>query len=316
LLPRGPYPLSLGRGNARALFLRAGPEGPLSGEEGPLPADPWVILNYPREAWRDPRCEVFRWDRFPEILIFDTASYGVQDRFFKRLAFFVEKAGFRGRLAQDREIAALHGWNAHDYRAEALAEFFELARRSSFPLLPEERELEGLLLKAGLLRLEGGEIRSGKGALLSISRESPAYLRNRFMVHEGFHGLYFTDREFRDWSRRRWENFPPGPRDFIRAVFESQSYDTEDGDLMVNEFMAYLLQQGLPEAPAYFGEALAGRIAASWRRGVLPPGRGPYWPELGRAFGDEAAAFSAYAEERWGLSAGRVWRVLSPGGRP
>jgi len=59
----------------------------------PIPADPGKILSYPQASWRDKRYEVFRWDVFPQILIFDTANYDVQDQLFKRLAFFVEKAG-------------------------------------------------------------------------------------------------------------------------------------------------------------------------------------------------------------------------------
>jgi hypothetical protein len=111
----------------------------------PKSMDPLDILSYPVESWRDRRFELFRWDRFPEILIFDTASFAVQNRFFHRLAFFVEKAGFRGRLSPDAEITGLHGWNAHNYRAEDLANFFETARRTNFPLLPEERELQSIL---------------------------------------------------------------------------------------------------------------------------------------------------------------------------
>jgi hypothetical protein len=111
----------------------------------PLAADPGMVLAWPEEAWRDRRYEVFRWENFPSLLIFDTADYAVQDRLLKRLAFFTEKTGFRGRLAPDDEIADLHGWNAHDYRAEDLAHFFQAARETNFPLLAEERERERIL---------------------------------------------------------------------------------------------------------------------------------------------------------------------------
>jgi hypothetical protein len=52
-----------------------------------------------------------------------------------------------------------------------------------------------------------------------------------------------------------------------------------------------------------------------WREAALPPesrlnARGVrYWPALERAFSAEAVAFSAYVNRRWGLSAGRVWRL-------
>ena len=286
----------------------------------PKTADPGVILSYPEGSWRDSRYEVFRWDKFPEILIFDTADYDVQDRLLKRLAFFVEKAGFRGRLAVDAEIADLHGWNAHDYRAEDLAAFFEAARSTNFPLLREERELETILLSEGIIRIDSASrIIPGKGAIISISRESDKTdkaLRQRFMAHEGFHGLYFIDEEFRLFCRRRWEIFPASAKKFLLSFFDFQAYDTKDPYLVVNEYMAHVLQQPVSQIAWYFGEYQPGRMIAvsPWRQASLPEkeevnaeGR-RFWPELALAFTAEAEAFSRYVDQRWGLAAGRVWR--------
>jgi len=286
----------------------------------PIPADPNFILGCPVASWRNSRYEVFSWDAFPEILIFDTASYAVQDKLFKRLAFFVEKAGFRGRLASDAEIAGLHGWNAHDYRAEDLASFFEAARKSNFPLLVEERELESILLCTGVLKRDSSmQIVPGRGAIVSISKESDKTdraLRPRFMVHECFHGIYFIDEDFRNFSRQRWEAFPPSAKKFLLSFFEFQAYDTKDTNLVINEFMAHVLQQPVAQIAWYFGEYQPNRMIATspWRRASLPEkavvtadGR-TYWPDISTAFTAEAEAFSRYVNQRWGLSAGRVWR--------
>jgi hypothetical protein len=270
-------------------------------------------LAYGQDSWRNSRFEVFRWSGFPSILIFDTADYEIQDRLFKRLAFFTEKRDFRGRLATDEEIAELHGWNAHDYRAEDLASFFEAARAADFPLLEEERELESILLNAGTIRRSGGAISAGEGAVISVSRESPDYLRSLFMVHEGFHGLFFIDEDFRNFSRERWEKLSSVPKRFILSYFDSQRYDLEDEFLMVNEFMAYCLQQPVSLAGRYFGETLADRIDKNtWRRHVLPPKdeSAGNWPELAAAFTAEAEAFSNYVNRRWGLAAGRIRMVF------
>jgi len=290
-----------------------------------IPADPGVILSYPIDAWRDRRYEIFSWDVFPEILIFDTASYTVQDRLLKRLAFFVEKDGFRGRLASDAEIEALHGWNAHDYRAQDLAAFFEAARKSRFPLLDEELELEWILLDNGILRNSdrssgrvSAQIVAGRGAIISISRESDMTsksLRPRFMAHEGFHGLYFIDEEFRNFSRQRWEVFPAPAKKFLLSFFEFQAYDTRDVNLVINEFMAHVLQLPVTQAAWYFGDFQPNRMITTSprRRASLPEreevrdGR-PYWPDLAEAFTAEAEVFSRYVNQRWGLAAGRVWR--------
>jgi hypothetical protein len=305
MLPADPFPLGF-RGRASSLVYRAEKKSP----HEPVVLDPGLIDGYPRENWRNRDYEVFRWDRFPEILIFDTADYAVQDRLFKRLAFFVEKAGFRGRLAPDSEIETLHAWNAHDYRAGDLARFFELARQSGFPLNNDEEALEALLLAEGILRGEGGAILPGTGAVISVSRESAAYLRTTFMVHEIFHGLFFIDEEFRDFSRRRWANFDPAGKRFLVSYFEYSGYDSADQYLMVNEFMAYCLQQGASQAGEYFGTTLASRIAAHpWRRNSLPPGGPETWPSLAALFSAEAEAFSRFVRNRFDLSAGRVRRV-------
>jgi hypothetical protein len=277
----------------------------------PIAADPGIALSWPLERWRDSRYEVFRWERFPSLLIFDFADYAIQDLMLKRLAFFVEKTGFRGRLAPDAEIAALHGWNAHDYRAVDLARFFRTAHELNFPLLEVERELEQILLNNGVIRNVGGMIQEGEGGIISISRESEDYLRVRFMAHEGFHGLFFIDEDFRNFSRNRWQQLPTDAKRFITSFFQYQSYDTTDEYLLINEFMAYTLQQPIIQSAFYFGQSLPSRLEGSWRRADLPE-KNPAsnsWPSLAGAFTREAEAFSAYVGNRWGLSAGRVHLV-------
>jgi hypothetical protein len=317
----GIYPVTLAGAVSASVFsltsfvITPGPRRPFPRE--PVPADPGLILSYPRKNWRSPGYEVFRWPEFPEILILDTADYSVQERLFKRLAFFVEKRDYRGRLVPDRELEGLHGWNAHDYRAEDLARFFEAARLENFPLLDEERGLYTLLLENGILRrMPDGEIVPGTGAVLSISRESSDYLRNRFMIHECFHGLFFIDEDFRNFSADRWENFSPEAKRFFTSYLDSMRYDLAVSYLVINEFMAYCLQQSVSQAPHYFGEYLAGQIAGNpLRRAVLPQeeqmtaGGDRYWPTLARAFAREAGAFSDYASYRWGFSAGAVYSV-------
>ena len=318
-LDGGIFPVTLAGAASASVFsltsfvIVPAPRRPFPRE--PVPADPGLILSYPQKNWRSPGYELFRWPEFPEILILDTADYSVQERLFKRLAFFVEKRDYRGRLVPDRELEGLHGWNAHDYHAEDLARFFEVARLEDFPLLDEERGLYTLLLENGVLRrTPGGEIVPGTGAVLSVSRESSDYLRSRFMIHECFHGLFFIDEDFRNFSASRWEIFSPEAKRFFSSYLDSMRYDLSVSYLVVNEFMAYCLQQSVSQAPYYFGEYLAGQIAGNpLRRAVLPQeeqttaGGGRYWPALARAFAREAEAFSDYALRRWGFSAGAVY---------
>ncbi|MCL2609855.1 MAG: hypothetical protein FWD94_08145 [Treponema sp.] len=280
----------------------------------PIPADPWDMLRYPVSDWRDDRFELFSWDRFPELLLLDFSSQQIQDRLLKRLAFFVEKAGFRGRVLHDREIAHLYAWNAHDYQASDLAVFFRYARDNDFPLLDEEWELEAMLLRSGVLRLDpAARIVPGRGAILSVSRESVPELRTRFMAHEMFHGLFFIDENFREFSRQRWEAFPQFAKDFFVAYLGTLSYATDYEFLIINEFMAYLLQLPVSQAPWYFGQHLSGQLHSRGLTRFLPADYQMrdgirYWPEIAATFTAEAEAFSRYVNDRWGLAAGRVWR--------
>jgi hypothetical protein len=277
----------------------------------PIKADPAFVLNW--KNWRNKNYEVFRWDRFPSILIFDFADYDIQDKMLKRLAFFVEKTGFRGRLAPDSEIKDLHAWNAHDYRARDLAAFFDAAKKANFPLSAEEKELEKILLNEKIIRESSASgtagYTEGVGGIISISRESADYLRRTFMTHEAFHGIFFIDEDFRNFSRARWDKLPAAAKKFIISYFEFQQYDIKDEYLLINEFMAHVLQQSVSGAADYFGRNLPLRLESTWRASALPKKdeASGTWPILAAAFTAEAEAFSAYVNRRWGLAAGRVW---------
>ncbi len=310
--------ISPASGSDRLVSVRVSPEAsrpasPSTDANVPIPADPHMILDWPVSLWRDARREVFSWDRFPSILIFDTADYAVQDKYFKRLAFFTEKKGFRGRLAPDSEIASLHGFNAHDYRAESLAAFFELARVGEFPLGAEELDLLDILLARGVVVREGKRLVPGAGAVLSVSRESVGYLRQLFMTHECLHGVYFTDPGFRARVSEVRAGMNPTAIEFLTGYFTvvpGLEYDSEDAYLMENEFMAYVLQQSLPRVGDYFSKNLLERyLRHGGSREVAD-----YIARTGASdFVKAAGSLEEYCFARWGFSAGRVGLWFSSG---
>ncbi len=263
----------------------------------PLPADPAAVLLYDPRLWRQPDYELFAWERFPGILILDTASYAVQDRFFKRLAFFVEKEGYRGRLVTEREMRGRHGYNAHDYRAEDLARFFAAAAAEGFPLNREEELLRAILTANGLLRGgdgqgEGGAAPAhettparpvaGQGAVLSISRESSEVLRALLLTHEAFHGLFFTLPRYREACQAAWRDLQAPERKFWQLFLDWGGYDFRDGYLAANEMQAYLFQQPREGLNAYFRLLTAKRLErafpaeTSWLRSYLGSGGGDF----------------------------------------
>lgn len=280
----------------------------------PIAADPGLILSWNQQHWRTPDYELFAWDRFPFILFFDFRNYEVQDRFLKRLAFFTEKQGFKGKLAQDSEINDLHGYNAHDYRSESLADFYSLAAQSQFPLNSEEQLLCKILVKNNIIQqiqlADGTTVYTpGKGAIVSISRESPDYLRYTFTAHETLHGLYFTDAEFRDIVHQVYISSDPRSIEFLERYFITQPtllYDINDRYLMENEFMAYMLQRPTSQIEKYFAKNLA-----TWKsvNRDIPELAAYIRNTNAQGFKQAAEQLSQYIFNRWGLSAGRTWLI-------
>lgn len=271
----------------------------------PLTADPGLILDWPQAQWRQPSYELFAWEQFPSVLIFDFSDYTVQDAYFKRLSFFAEKKGFAGKLVSDNAIASLHGFNAHDYSAETLAAFFRKAEEEHFPLNNSELHLRSILFHNGIIiRTEIG-IEAGTGAIVSISRQSPAYLRYRFITHECLHGIYFTQESFRNTVEQAFRQTDPRAVLFLRRYFEvypTLQYNTDDDYLMQNEFMAYLLQQGSGSLQQYYN-------GISWFRIMrkTEPALCRYIRETNAdAFMQAAAQMSSFLYTTWGLRAGRI----------
>jgi hypothetical protein len=285
---------------ADALFAEALPE------EASSRVDPGVLLLEPPLAegqdylW-------YRWDLLPDVIVFDFRDYAVQDAYLKRLAFYVEKKGFAGRLAPDGEIASLHGWNAHDYKTEDLARFYSLAARSGFPLNDRELKLRDFLVAQGLLAKRGGEFAARHGAIISITRESPTYLRHTFLTHESSHAIYFADAAYRDYCAALWNSMPREEKWYWLLYFGWMNYDVSSVDLMANELQAYLVQQPPKSAGEYFRTTLPERVMEHH-----PELKEPYAAYMAR-FGDEferkARMIDAWLRAKYGFGAGTTFFV-------
>lgn len=251
---------------------------------------------------------LYRWDVLPRTLVFDFKDYAVQDRYVKRLAFFAEKPNFRGRLPEDSEIAALHGWNAHDYAAKTLAAFYELARTSGFKLNREELKLLDLVLDAGIvIRESDGRLSEGLGAIISITREAPAWLRRTFMDHEAAHALFFQDPDYRALSERLWDTQSKEARQFWLEHLAWRHYDVSYKYLCYNELQAYITQQAPSRVRAYLSDNVIVRLSAAY-----PARAARYEADQMRILADAdiaAAALDSYLRERWDLRAGAFGRA-------
>lgn len=278
----------------------------------PLKTDPGLIMSWPQENWRGNDYELFVWDRFENVLFFDTLDYKVQDDFFRRLAYFVEKKGFKGRLLTDSELEGKHGYNGHDYRARDLARFFEKARVMNFPLNQKEKLLQEILeVNEIIIRDENGSFTEGSGAVISISRESPAYLRTTFVAHEGWHGIFFIDEEFRNTAASIFYTLEASDYktlNFLIRYFQvtpSLNYDTSDDYLLKNEFMAYMLQRPVSECEQYYVN-MASREHA---QALIKEEADYIIASRAGGFTGAAQMFEDYVRDRWNLAAGRVWLI-------
>lgn len=275
----------------------------------PLRTDPGLLLGSKTASWRTPDYELYEWDRFSGILFFDTKNYDVQDDFFRRLAFYVEKIGYKGKILTDSELGDMHGYNAHDYSAESLASFFSAAERSGAQLNEKELLLCRILLANGLIERSEDGYRPLGGAIISISQDSAAWLRKSLCAHEIWHGLFFTDEDFRTMTAAVYYTIDEKSLDFIRGYWASQpglGYDQSDIYLMHNEFMAYIMQQPLNSVASYF-------VHVANRGSVMKamPDLCAYVRDTkGITFEDAAGIFDSYAADRWGLRCGRVSLVV------
>jgi hypothetical protein len=287
----------LGNLDSLSLNMPLAPEFP-----GALPREIDQILASSAPLWRNESFEIYSWTSFPDIRVWDCLNYEMQNRFFTRLSYFVEKKGYNGTLMTNGQLKDKHGWNAHDYRPEDLAAFFNRIRESDFKINPEEELLRTILIREGqLTQKDDGILIPGRGAVISISRESSPVLRQRFLTHEATHGLYFISEDYRTFVKGLWESLEEADRIMWRFFLGWYGYDPGNEDLMINEFQAYLLQQSCDEAPEYFSVRMRNLL-------VSYPGQKSY---LSRGIGPESGVFQVWSEQiqewirkKWGLEAG------------
>lgn len=213
----------------------------------PLAADFSQILAMNEHMWRYSDWEVYQWESFPGILVFDTLNYDIQSSIFKRLAFFVEKRGFTGKIHSFEALSGKADWNGHNYLSEDLASFFTMAEQTETVLTSGERYLREMLLSCGIIeKSDSGYIGNDHTGVLSISRESGSYLRGLLLTHEGFHGLYYAVPAVREIMEDGWDSLSDFSReiwiDYLRTA-KGWNYNYDDIYLVKNELFGYMMQQ-------------------------------------------------------------------------
>lgn len=232
-------------------------------DEESNPVDFGLLPVMDAVGWIQADHQFYQWSLNHRVFVLDTIDYERQASYFKRLAFFLEKPGFVGRIPTLEEIVHRHGWNAHDYDARNLALFFDFADTNAVPLTDSELALRDFCREESLVVYDGERWRPGTGALLGISQESGPALRKTLLTHETMHGIFasrpvYTEAIFTYWS----ENVDDAAKAIWRGLLSRLTYNSADEYLMVNEFQAYLMQQPLNQVTRYFEAHMADRIEA------------------------------------------------------
>lgn len=283
------------------------------GELPPIKTDLGLVLDWPQEKWRIGDFEFYNWSLDENVFLFDFADYKIQNEFFTRLAFFVEKTGYKGTLVSDYFVENKKSYNAHDYKADDLARFFNEVKKQNFKLNNRELLLKSLLLQNKIIYVlddgtYGCDMKNMK-CVISISRESYPATRLSLMAHEAWHGLYFSQEHFRNFVEKRFNSFDKRSLDFLIGYWQSQpslSYDKTDDYLMKNEFMSYILQHRSNYIRGYYLQRAKWNSVVSYQKDLCD-----YIIETNaQYFVDESEIFEKYVKDAWGLAPGRVSLIL------
>ena len=234
-----------------------------------IAADLRQILDVSTYQWRQSEFEIFLWNaprvvQIQPILILDAKNVQILELFFRRLAFFVEKSGYRGELLTNKQLMGLRGYNAHDYSSKDLARFYNLAQQLEIELNSHEDLLRRILVNHGLITLDvSGDWSSGGGAILGFSRSSTSSLRQLLLFHEVLHGLYFTHEKYQQSVSEVWNELPKESQIFWIRLLTLIGYDTNYQSLIENEFQAYILQQNMNQLSGFLS-LWAGRLGANF----------------------------------------------------
>lgn len=201
----------------------------------------------------------------PAVLVIEFPSLAEQGAAMNRIAALLEKAGApRDRVLNDAALAELirrHGdspqtfYQGHNYVAAQLARFYTLAARQGQSLNLQEERLRKTLVDAHVLARDGdATIAQGLQAVVSYTatqRDDPSTpvdesiddrRRESVLRHELSHGLYFTNRAYRDHCWRFWrERLSEDERERLRRMLVRLNYDGANEDLIVNEAQAFLM---------------------------------------------------------------------------
>ena len=225
-----------------------------------------------RENKGSKKTELFIFEENPKIYVLDFGSYSGgerglehQDKVTNRLSIYVEKKDApKDRVLGDSELEQFiinTGRDSetfslgHDFRACDLARFFTQCQKQGIGN-EEELKLRSVLVENRFIKRNKSEVYEAISdkALITFSEEqidNPStkqydggflWRRRVTLSHELGHGEYFTNENYRKYSKNFWnEKMNESDRKAFLKMLNKMGYDSENKDLIINEMQAGLV---------------------------------------------------------------------------
>ncbi|WP_041176937.1 hypothetical protein [Borrelia crocidurae] len=212
----------------------------------PINADLKLIFNYTKKNYRRDSFEFFNFIANPNVYIIKFKTLHDQALMLKRMAFFLEKKEFRGRLLSNTELENKVGWGGHDYRLQDIITFFNKAQKLNIKLNKEEITLKNLIIANKLAYIVNNIIKiKNKSKNIAFATYSEDEIMSktdqmRIFMHEMLHMYFFTDNNFNKEIVNFWnKNISPNNKKSWINFLDNIGYDVTFNYLVMNEFYAY-----------------------------------------------------------------------------
>jgi len=163
------------------------------------------------------------------------------------------------------------------------------------------------LIKQGIIAKDGQSYKALGGAIISLSQESPPYLRHTFLTHESSHAVFFVDESYRNFCISMWNSMSDEEKWFWYLYFGWMNYNTSSAYLMANEMQAYLVQQPYAAAEKYFSTTPVNRMLE--HHPELKEKLEAYMATYGSSFTTRAQTIQNWLEKKYGFAPGTTFFI-------
>lgn len=220
-----------------------------------------IFLSNPA-TWRQKSYEVYRLSIGNNIIVIKFSSYAEQRKFFFRLTYFSNQNENEYNIQPASQYDGMHSYNANDYSAEILANFFNQLSNQNMDAEPGERVLLNMALSYKIIKKTNSGYLPLTGAIISFSIETEIKQRKRYLVHETMHGLFYTVPKLRESIFAIIEKLNPKEKYFWYLFLKHKGeldnrpglpgYNISNMYLVSNEIFAHVMQSELEDFDDYF----------------------------------------------------------------